>query len=208
MVVIESPDNSIMPVVQYVNDYTNTVVAHGPGEFDVVGPRGGTNAAIVDAQDQVASVKADVAALRTDVDAVGTLVSGVQSDLQDLRSKVGNNTKAFCPEGSVRQDGQGQLQMYVTLFSDTGQAVRVDYITNAGTFGHDQTLVAGVRFTDDANAFLTGPGGPLAGRTDIDSSVRVTSPAPVFLACPVYFDRQIGVLGQVSGGTVQDGNHN
>ena len=121
---------------------------------------------------------------------------------------VGFNTNAFCAEGSVRNDAAGALQMYVTLFSKTDQDVAINYITNRGTFSKGVGLQAGVRFTDDANAFLVGPGGVLAGAPDVDTSVEVVGAAPFFLSCPVYFDRQIGVLGRVSGGTVQDGSHN
>ena len=86
--------------------------------------------------------------------------------------------------------------------------MRIDYLTNKGTFGHDQALEPGVRYTDDVNSFLTGTGGPLAGQPDVDVSVRVTSSNPVLLACPVYFSRNIGEAGAVVGGHVQDSNHN
>lgn len=89
------------------------------------------------------------------------------------------------------------------MFSDTNQNVRISYITNKGTFSHDVALQAGVRYTDDANAFLVHPGGALAGQSDVDTSVKVTSTNPLFLACPVYFNRNIGDAGRV-----QDGSHN
>jgi hypothetical protein len=123
-------------------------------------------------------------------------------------SGVGFNTKAFCAEGSVRSDPAGTLQMYVTVFSETNQTVRIDYITNKGLHGHDIPLTANVRYTDDVNGFLVHPGGALAGQSDVDVSVRVTAPQPIFLACPLYFNRTIGDAGQISGGTVQDGSHN
>jgi hypothetical protein len=69
-------------------------------------------------------------------------------------------------------------------------------------------LAKGVRYTDDVNGFLTGPGGPLAGQIDVDTSVKVVAPSPIFLACPTYFNRSIGAAGRVAGGTVQDGSHN
>lgn len=120
-----------------------------------------------------------------------------------------NNTQAFCAEGSVRNDSNGVLQMYVTLFSKTPQSVTINYITNAGTFPHSVSLVAGVRLTDDVNAFLIGGGVPaLNGRTDVDTSVEVLGSDRLFLACPVYFNRSIGMAGPVNGGTVQDGSHN
>jgi hypothetical protein len=135
--------------------------------------------------------------------------SGIAADeLNNLAGKVGRNTKAFCAEGSVRQDAAGTLQMYVTLFSKENQQATITYVTNQGAFDHVVDLVANVRLTDDVNRFLLGAGGPLAGRTDIDTSVRVTATKPLFIACPVYFNRSIGAAGKVAGGTVQDGNHN
>ena len=125
-----------------------------------------------------------------------------------LSSRVGNRTRTFCAEGSVRNDDAGVLQMYVTLFSKDGQDVTITYITNKGPFDHKVTLEASKRFTDDVNQFLLGPGGPLAGQGDVDVSVRVTGTKPLFMACPVYFNRAIGAAGSVQGGTVQDGTSN
>jgi hypothetical protein len=121
---------------------------------------------------------------------------------------TGFNTDAFCTEGSVRNDANGSIQMYVTLFSKTAQMVTVTYITNRGPFSRQVSLQANTRYTDDANAVLTGANGPFAGQTDVDTSVEVTAAQPLFLACPTYFSRSIGIAGRVAGGTVQDGNHN
>ena len=48
----------------------------------------------------------------------------------------------------------------------------------------------------------------VAGAPDVDTSVEVIGTAPMFLACPLYFNRSIGDAGQVAGGTVQAGSHN
>jgi hypothetical protein len=92
--------------------------------------------------------------------------------------------------------------MYVDLLSFTAQTVRVDFLTNAGTFGEDVALQAGVRRTIDVNARLTAPGRPLAGRTDIDVSVHVTADAAAHVRCPTYFTR--GTFLNRTGGVLHE----
>ena len=45
------------------------------------------------------------------------------------------------------------------------------------------------------------------GATHVDTSVEVVGRRAFFLACPVYFDRQIGIVDRERR-TVQDGSHN
>jgi hypothetical protein len=148
-------------------------------------------------------------ALESQAFANGVASSATILDAADqLASSIGNNTSAFCPEGSVRQDASGTIQMYVTLFSATNQTVTINHITNKGLQTRSVNLQANVRFTEDVNDFLTGAAGPLAGQNDVDTSIEVLGQTELFLACPVYFNRSIGAAGPVSGGAVQDGNHN
>ena len=101
----------------------------------------------------------------------------------------------------------GGLPGAVNAHTDAGLAatdVKIDGLKATA----DSIAAKNGNFTDDVNAFLTGPSGAFPGAGDVDTSVEVKAGQPVFLACPVYFDRQIGVLGHVAGGTVQDGSHN
>jgi hypothetical protein len=121
---------------------------------------------------------------------------------------LGFNTEWFCVEGSIRSDSLGAFQEYLTVFSRSAQTIMISYITNKGTFQHPQPLSQRVRYTEDAVAYLVGSSGPLAGQKDVDVSIEVKAPQPVFVACPLYFDRRLGQVGPVSGGTVQEGTHN
>ena len=186
--------NRVIPSAYFKEAFAggnNAQVSHPVGNWQVVGPQGTDNEALV-------SIISKADAIKTGVD---------QANSRLGPAGIGFNTRAFCAEGSVRRDGQGVLQMYVTLFSKTDQTVTINYVTNKGTFTKTQPLQAGVRHTDDANAVLAGAGPPYNG-IDVDTSIEVVSPQEVFLACPIYFDRSIGFAGPVNGGHVQDGSHN
>jgi hypothetical protein len=210
---VESPVSEIHPSVDIFAG--STVETINDGDFKVTRRSCAlftctyvsTDSAIFNASDQSQSANATASAMST---TIGGALNGLAGTVKGRLGPdgVGFFTDAFCAEGSVRNDANGVLQMYVTIFSKTPQTVHISYITNKGTFGHDVALQAGVRYTDDANNFLVHPNGALAGQTDVDTSVEVTAPSPVFLACPVYFSRSIGDAGHVAGGTVQDGSHN
>jgi hypothetical protein len=210
MVIERANSNQVIPGASYQSSNTNAVVQLPAESFQVVGPSGATNEALVNLHAKADAIAAKADSISAKADSIST---GVNANASKLGGGVGPagtgfNTSAFCAEGSVRKDAAGVLQMYVTLFSETDQTVTINYITNKGTKSKTVPLAAGVRYTDDANAFLTGPEGQFPGASDVDTSVKVSGTAPVFLACPVYFSRSIGEAGLVSGGTVQDGSHN
>jgi hypothetical protein len=154
------------------------------------------------AHDAVGEISPTVSTINSTVNTV------ISPTVSAINAKNGNNTRAICAEGSVRKDSAGVLQMYVTLSSKTTQTVTVNYLTNKGTFTASVALVGGVRNTVDVNAYLLGAGGPLAGQTDVDTSIEIVGPSEFFAACPIYFNRAIGAAGSVSGGHVQGFEHN